>query len=70
MNNFEERRNSILGVFQKAKEDLEVLNKDINDQINENIQTISSLNEENTRLKNLITQNEKSANVFKSLFKV
>lgn len=70
MTNFEERRNSILGVFQKAKEDLEVLNKDINDQINENTQTISSLNEENTRLKNLITQNEKSANVFKSLFKV
>lgn len=70
MTNFEERRNSILGVFQKAKEDLEALNKDINDQINENTQTISSLNEENTRLKNLITQNEKSANVFKSLFKV
>lgn len=70
MTNFEERRNSILGVFQKVKEDLEALNKDINDQINENTQTISSLNEENTRLKNLITQNEKSANVFKSLFKV
>ncbi len=70
MTNFEERRNSILGVFQKAKEDLEALNKDINDKINENTQTISSLNEENTRLKNLITQNEKSANVFKSLFKV
>ena len=70
MTNFEERRNSILGVFQKAKEDLEALNKDINDQINENTQTISSLNEENTRLKNLISQNEKSANVFKSLFKV
>lgn len=70
MTNFEERRNSILGVFQKAKEDLEALNKDINDKINENTQTISSLNEENTRLKNLITQNKKSANVFKSLFEV
>ena len=70
MTNFEERRNSILGVFQKAKEDLEALNKDINDKINENTQTISSLNEENTKLRNLITQNEKSANVFKSLFKV
>lgn len=70
MTNFEERRNSILGVFQKAKEDLEALNKDINDKINENTQTISSMNEENTKLKNLITQNEKSANVFKSLFKV
>lgn len=70
MTNFEERRSSILGVFQKAKEDLEALNKDINDQINENTQAINSLNKENTRLKNLITQNEKSANVFKSIFKV
>lgn len=70
MTNFEERRTSILGVFQKAKEDLEALNKDINDKINENTQTISSLNEENMKLKNLLSQNEKSANVFKSLFKV
>lgn len=70
MTNFEERRTSILSVFQKAKEDLEALNKDINDKINENVQTISSLNEENTKLKNLITQNEKSANAFKSLFKM
>lgn len=70
MTNFEERRTSILGVFQKAKEDLEALNKDINDKINENVQTISSLNEENTKLKNLITQNEKSANAFKSIFKM
>lgn len=51
MTNFEERRSSILGVFQKAKEDLEALNKDINDQINENTQAINSLNKGNTRLK-------------------
>lgn len=70
MTNFEERRNSILGVFQKAKEDLEVLNKDINDKINENMQTINSLNDENTRLKNLITQNKKSASSFKNILKL
>lgn len=70
MTNFEERRNSILGVFQKAKEDLEVLNKDINDKINENMQTINSLNDENTRLKNLITQNKKPARAFKNILKL
>ena len=70
MTNFEERRNSILGVFQKAKEDLEALNKEISDKINENMQTIVNLNEENTKLNNLIIQNEKSAKAFKSIFKM
>lgn len=54
MTNFEERRSNILSVFQKAKEDLETLNKDINDKINDNTQTISRLNEENSKLESLI----------------
>lgn len=59
MSNFEERRSNILSVFQKAKEDLETLNKDINDKINDNTQTTSRLNEENSKLESLIVQNKK-----------
>jgi hypothetical protein len=70
MTNFEERRSNILSVFQKAKEDLEALNKDINDRINENTQTISNLNDENSKLKSLILQNEQSANIFKKILKL
>lgn len=70
MSNFEERRSNILSVFQKAKEDLETLNKDINDKINDNTQTISRLNEENSKLKSLIVQNGKSASSFKNILKL
>lgn len=34
------------------------------------MQTIVNLNEENTKLNNLIIQNEKSAKAFKSIFKM
>lgn len=70
MSNLEERRSNILSVFQKAKEDLETLNKDINDKINDNTQTISLLNEENSKLESLIVQNKKSARAFKNILKL
>ncbi len=69
MNNFKSRRESILGVFNQAKSDLECLNQDIQNQIEQNQAQIAALNSQNTELTQLKTSNESSIKTFSKFFK-
>lgn len=65
---FAERRNDILGVFNQAKEDLEKLNDDIQDQINTNNEEAARIAQENRELSNLKSGNNTAIKMFKKLF--
>lgn len=64
MTNFQERRESILDVFNKAKEDLECLNGDIQNQIESNQAQIIALTNQNVELSALKVSNESSIKTF------
>lgn len=69
MNNFKERRDNILGVFNQAKADLETLNVDIQEQISQNQTAIAELTAKNSELVALKSNNDSSIKTFSKLFK-
>lgn len=66
---FSERRTEILEVYNKAKADLEVLNKDIDDQITANTSEMKRISLENKELATLKSDNESAIKVFAKLFR-
>lgn len=69
MKDFLQRRESILGVFNKAKKDLEQLNVEIQGEIDVNKQKIQDLLTANTSLYEIKDDNTRSIRVFNKLFK-
>ena len=69
MKDFLQRRENILGVFNKAKKDLEQLNVEIQGEIDVNKQKIQELLTANTSLYEIKDDNTKSISVFAKLFK-
>jgi hypothetical protein len=69
MSSFKERRESILGIFTKAQQDLEILNSDVQDQIETNAEKIKKLTDENTDLTNFKAENLKVIKTFQKIFK-
>ena len=69
MDNFKQRREGILSVFNQAKQDLETLNADIQTKIEANQAQIASLASQNTELAALKSSNESSINTFSKFFK-
>ena len=69
MTNFKERRESILEVFNKAKEDLECLNGDIQNQIELNQAQILALTNQNAELSALKVSNESAIKTFAKFFR-
>lgn len=68
MKDFLQRRESILSIFNKAKNDLEQLNVEIQDEIDVNKKKIQELLTANTELYEIKDDNTKSIKVFKKLF--
>lgn len=66
---FSERRTGILEVYNKAKADLETLNKDIDDQIAANTSEMERISSENKELSALKSNNESTIKVFAKLFR-
>lgn len=66
---FSERRTGILEVYNKAKADLETLNKDIEDQIAANTSEMERISLENKELSALKSNNESTIKVFAKLFR-
>lgn len=66
---FSERRTGILEVYNKAKADLETLNKDIDDQIAANTSEMERVSSENKELATLKSNNESTIKVFAKLFR-
>lgn len=69
MKDFLQRRESILGVFSKAKKDLEQLNFEIQGEIDVNKQKIQDLLSANTSLYEIKDDNTRYIRVFDKLFK-
>ena len=69
MNDFKQRREGILSVFNQAKQDLETLNADIQTKIEANQAQIASLVSQNTELATLKSSNESSIKTFSKFFK-
>lgn len=69
MNDFKQRREGILSVFNQAKSDLETLNADIQTKIEANQAQIASLASQNTELAVLKSSNESSIKTFSKFFK-
>lgn len=69
MNDFKQRRENILGVFNQAKSDLETLNTDIQNKIEANQQQIAALSSQNSELAALKSSNESSIKTFSKFFK-
>lgn len=69
MKDFLQRRENILGVFNKAKKDLEQLNVEIQGEIDVNKQKIQELLTANTGLYEIKDDNTRSIRVFNKLFK-
>lgn len=69
MDNFKQRREGILSVFNQAKQDLETLNADIQTKIEANQAQIASLASQNTELSALKSSNESSIKTFSKFFK-
>ena len=65
---FSERKTWILEVYNKAKADLETLNKDIDDQIAANTSEMERISSENKELATLKSNNESTIKVFAKLF--
>ena len=66
---FSERRTGILEVYNKAKADLETLNKDIDDQIAANTSEMERISSENKELATLKSNNEFTIKIFAKLFR-
>jgi flagellar hook-associated protein FlgK len=69
MEQFIERRDSILSHFKQAKEDLEALNKDIDAEIDANQYQMANLAARNEDLRTLKSSNELSVKAFGRFFK-
>lgn len=69
MNKLTQTRDNILGVFQKAKQDLEELNKNISVEIADNKARIQTLQRDNASLLSLKLQNASALSFFSKLFK-
>lgn len=69
INSFAERRSGILEGYNKVKNDLEVLNKDIQDQIDTNKAEADRLAQENKELAALQTDNSSTIKALARLFK-
>lgn len=69
MQKFKERREEILGIFSKAKADLEQLNTEIDAQIAQNKEQIASLSTANAEMIALKLNNSKTAKTFAKFFK-
>lgn len=69
MNKLTQTRDNILGVFQKAKQDLEELNKNISVEIADNEARIQTLQRDNASLLSLKQQNASALSFFSKLFK-
>lgn len=68
-NSFAERRNGILEGYNKVKNDLEVLNNDIQEQIDTNNVEAQRLAQENKELAALQTNNSSTIKALARLFK-
>lgn len=66
---FSKRRTDVLEVYNKAKGDLENLNKDIQSQIDANNVEVSRIAEENKQLESIKSSNKSTIKVFEKLFK-
>jgi hypothetical protein len=69
LSQFTQTRDNILGVFQKAKQDLEELNKNISVEIADNEARIQTLQRDNASLLSLKQQNASDLSFFSKLFK-
>lgn len=69
MQKFKERREEILGIFSKAKADLEQLNTEIDAQIAQNKEQIASLSAANAEMTALKLDNSNTAKIFAKFFK-
>lgn len=67
---FTQSRESILGIFAKAKTDLEKLNEEISNEIKSNSTKIKELSDENSSLTALKSQNMTALSSFSKLFKI
>lgn len=65
---FSERLDGILGVFNQAKADLEILNQDIQNQIDANNSETARIAQENKELSALQSGNKQAIKVFGKLF--
>lgn len=70
LSQFTQSRESILGIFAKAKTDLEKLNEQISEEIEGNNSKIKSLSDENNSLSALKSQNNTALVSFSKLFKI
>lgn len=68
MNNFKERRDSILALFSEAKTALEDLTTDINEQIKTNQAEIAYLSSQNAELSSINTKNAASIKALSKFF--
>ena len=68
MNDFKTRRDSILQVFSQAKDDLEKLNSDIDNEIEQNNQLVADLQAKNVELAQMKKDNAGSIKTFSKFF--
>ncbi len=68
MNDFKTRRESILNVFSQAKNDLEKLNSDIDNEIEQNNQVVADLQAKNIELAQMKKDNTGSIKTFSKFF--
>ncbi len=68
MNDFKTRRESILNVFSQAKNDLEKLNSDIDNEIEQNNQLVADLQAKNIELAQMKKDNTGSIKTFSKFF--
>lgn len=68
-NDFSARRNAILADYEKVKNDLTVLNDDIQVQIESNENEMQKLAQQNKELASLQTSNKSTINVISKMFK-
>lgn len=69
VNDFSARRNAILADYEKVKNDLTVLNDDIQVQIESNENEMQKLAQQNKELASLQTSNKSTINVISKMFK-
>lgn len=67
--NFSQRRESVLNVFNAAVTDLNELNADIDDAVKANEITVTTLQAQNKELRRLKMSNEKTITFFSKIFK-
>lgn len=69
MPTFQQRRDSILSAFAKAKTDLENLNAEIQAEVDDNVAQMQNLAAKNKELQSLKTDNDSSIKTFSKFIK-